>query len=200
MIIKKDENFWGGTDTRVFLPLPLSDFPCSFLFLYILFNYTRETDGLHLLANSSSFLFGEIRTSLENLTANWRFGLKYFCLKWLRLLKWLLYWGPQQKLLYKTTELEHQRDLTTEDPSEYMLLNSTPCSWFQDSTAKEKRTALIWPITQRVVVIPYRRFGTTYWFHVQGSRINSWPLKMGREGCPETSVRNYHYRLRNRPN
>jgi len=27
----------------------------------------------------------------------------------------------------------------------------------------------------------------------------SWPLKMGPIGCPETSVRNYHYTLRNIP-
>jgi hypothetical protein len=25
-------------------------------------------------------------------------------------------------------------------------------------------------ITQRILVIPYRRFGTTYWSHLQGSR------------------------------
>jgi len=33
---------------------------------------------------------------------------------------------------------------------------------------------------------------------VQGSRIlDSWTLKMGPICCPETSERNYHYRLRN---
>jgi len=40
------------------------------------------------------------------------------------------------------------------------------------------RTAHFWIITQRVVVISYRRFGTDF---------------------PETSVRNYHYLLRNDP-
>jgi hypothetical protein len=30
------------------------------------------------------------------------------------------------------------------------------------SAAKQRRTALFWVITQRVVVIYYRRFGTTY--------------------------------------
>ena len=108
MIIKKDENFWGGTNTRVFLPLTSFWFFLLIPFFFILFSYTRETDGLHLLANSSFFLFGQIRASLENLTANWRFGLKYLCSKWLRLLEWLLYCGPQQKLLYKRTELERQ--------------------------------------------------------------------------------------------
>ena len=29
--------------------------------------------------------------------------------------------------------------------------------------------------------------------------MNSWPLKMVPIGCPETSVRNYHYSLRNTP-
>jgi len=33
-----------------------------------------------------------------------------------------------------------------------------------------KRTALLWVITQGVMVIFYRRFGTTYQSHLQGSR------------------------------
>jgi len=33
------------------------------------------------------------------------------------------------------------------------------------------RTAMLWVITQQVVVIPYRRFGTTYRPRLQGSRI-----------------------------
>jgi hypothetical protein len=37
------------------------------------------------------------------------------------------------------------------------------------------------------------RFGTT------GFLLDSWPLNMGPIGCPETSVRNYHYSLRNNP-
>ena len=62
------------------------------------------------------------------------------------------------------------------------------------------RTAHVWVITQRVVVISYRLFGTTYRSHLQGSRIQkkgalfwildpwrwdrwcffcSWPLKLG---------------------
>jgi len=39
---------------------------------------------------------------------------------------------------------------------------------FQVSAAKFLRTALLWVITQRVVVISYRRFGTTYLSHFQG--------------------------------
>jgi len=46
--------------------------------------------------------------------------------------------------------------------------------------------------------IPYGRFGTTYRFHLQGTRFSdSLPLNMGPIGCPETSVRDYHYSLRN---
>ena len=45
------------------------------------------------------------------------------------------------------------------------------CVWAKDSSAKKMRTALFWAITQRVVLIPYRRFGTTYQSHLQGSRI-----------------------------
>ena len=33
------------------------------------------------------------------------------------------------------------------------------------------RTVLFWIIARRVVVIPYRRFGTTYRSHLKGSRI-----------------------------
>jgi hypothetical protein len=47
------------------------------------------------------------------------------------------------------------------------------------------RIALFWVITQRVVVISYRCFGTTYRFHLQGT------LKIGQIGCPETSLWNY---------
>jgi len=61
--------------------------------------------------------------------------------------------------------------------------------------AFSSRTALFWVITQRVVVIFNTRFGTAYRFHLQGPRNqNLWPI-----GCPETSVRNYRYSLRNDP-
>jgi len=36
------------------------------------------------------------------------------------------------------------------------------------------RTALFWVITQQVVVIPYRRLGTSYRPHPQGSRIQKY--------------------------
>jgi hypothetical protein len=37
----------------------------------------------------------------------------------------------------------------------------------------DENCALFWVITQQVVVISYRRFGTIYWFHAQGSRIQN---------------------------
>ena len=42
-----------------------------------------------------------------------------------------------------------------------------------------------WVIAQLVVAIPYRRFGTTYWSHLQGRQPISpiFPLKMGLIGC-----------------
>ena len=63
------------------------------------------------------------------------------------------------------------------------------------------RTALFCVITQWVVVISYRCFGTTYQSHLHDSRIRGlsdfWTLKMGPIGCPEMLVTNYHYLLRN---
>ena len=65
--------------------------------------------------------------------------------------------------------------------------------------------ALFRAITERVVEIPYRRSGTSYRSHLQGSRtqegssvLDSWPQKMGPIICPETLIRNYYYSLRNR--
>jgi len=52
------------------------------------------------------------------------------------------------------------------------------------------RSALFWGITQRIVVIPNRRFWST---------CRSHPQKMGLTGWPETSVMNYHYTMHNIP-
>jgi hypothetical protein len=62
------------------------------------------------------------------------------------------------------------------------------------------RSALFSDITQRRVITVHRRFGTTYWSHLQGlllGLLDSW--KMGPIGCPETSVQSYHSALRNIP-
>ena len=42
--------------------------------------------------------------------------------------------------------------------------------WFQASTAKYKGSTLFWKTAQRIVIIPCRRFGTTYRSHLQGPR------------------------------
>jgi hypothetical protein len=52
-------------------------------------------------------------------------------------------------------------------------------------------SALFWDVTQRIIVIHYRRFGTTSRSHLQGSRFKNLfldflPLEDG----------NYHYTLR----
>jgi len=65
-------------------------------------------------------------------------------------------------------------------------------AWFQASAAEWKRTALFWVITQRVLLIFCRRFGTTFRPHLQNDSL---PQKMGPIGCFETSIRNYHYSL-----
>ena len=55
----------------------------------------------------------------------------------------------------------------------------------------EVRIVVFWVIRQRVVVIPYRRFGITYLSHLRGSSI----LENGTESCSETSVRNCNFSL-----
>ena len=58
------------------------------------------------------------------------------------------------------------------------------------------RSALFWDITQRIVAIPYRRFGKHTGPVSKGevSKI-SWPLKTRSIVCTETSARNYHCSL-----
>jgi hypothetical protein len=74
----------------------------------------------------------------------------------------------------------------------YISLVMTVLSWLKARI----RTALFWVITQRVLVIPYRQpIGPIF----KAQEMDSWPFKKGPMGCPETSVRNYHYSLRNNP-
>jgi hypothetical protein len=53
--------------------------------------------------------------------------------------------------------------------------------------------------TQRCMVVPYRRFGTTYRAYLQGLSIPrgmvAFPVKMGPMGCSETSLRSHHTSL-----
>ena len=58
------------------------------------------------------------------------------------------------------------------------------------------RSSLFWEVTQRGLVISYRRFEATCPSHLQGSsnqRSSSWTA------CPETSVTNYRSTLCNNP-
>jgi hypothetical protein len=68
----------------------------------------------------------------------------------------------------------------------------------QESEQIKQWTTLFWAITQRVVALPYRRFGIT---SVPSSRVkkNSRPWRMRPIGCTETSVRKCHYSLPNNP-
>jgi hypothetical protein len=74
------------------------------------------------------------------------------------------------------------------------MYRSYVCAWIRASAATWRSSALFSDVTQRRVVIPYRRLGTNY-----RSERTSWPLNMGPICCPETSVRNYHSTLRNIP-
>ena len=80
--------------------------------------------------------------------------------------------------------------------AQYMTRKKIPIN---NAVIQWPRTALFCTTTQRVLVIYNRHFGTTCRSDPQGSRLffNSWTLKMGPIGCPETSVRNYHHSLRN---
>jgi len=59
-------------------------------------------------------------------------------------------------------------------------------AWFQSSAAMYTRSALFRDFTQCRKAILYWHFRTTY----RSQSWVPWPLKMGRKGCTETSVRN----------
>jgi hypothetical protein len=53
------------------------------------------------------------------------------------------------------------------------------------------RSSLFWYVTQLTLLVIEWRFGTTSRPHLQdssSSKCNTWPLKLGPIGCPETSV------------
>jgi hypothetical protein len=58
------------------------------------------------------------------------------------------------------------------------------------------RSLLFWDVTQHRLVVSYRRFGTTYRSHLQGSSLT---LEYGTDSCPETSVINKKSMLYNVP-
>jgi hypothetical protein len=51
-----------------------------------------------------------------------------------------------------------------------VLVTHVKCPWFQAPAAMLTGSVLFWDITQHRVVFLYRRFGTTYWSHIQWSR------------------------------
>jgi hypothetical protein len=57
------------------------------------------------------------------------------------------------------------------------------------------RSSFFWDVTQRRLVVSYRRFGTTYWPISNGQAV----LKIRPRCCPETSAANYQSTLRNIP-
>ena len=61
---------------------------------------------------------------------------------------------------------------------------------------EQARSVLFREVTQRRVLITYRRFGQSTGPIFKGKEI---PLKMGPISCPETSVEDYHSWLRNIP-
>jgi hypothetical protein len=92
-------------------------------------------------------------------------------------------------------------------PSNVTVLLEFKCKhWFNNWKIKDHdpnfslflqlRSALLWDITQRRVVIPHICFGKAHRSHLQ---MTSWLLKMGPIVYPETSVRNYASTLRNIP-
>jgi hypothetical protein len=60
-------------------------------------------------------------------------------------------------------------------------------------TKPKLRSVIFWVISQSIVLIPHRRIGISYRSNLQ----TSWSLKIRPIEGPETSVRNYHYKLRN---
>ena len=76
--------------------------------------------------------------------------------------------------------------------TEIWVIDRTGSTLLQAFAAKYMRTALFYVITQRLVVIYYRLFRTTYRSHPQGF-FYFWILRMILLGRTETSVWNYHY-------
>jgi hypothetical protein len=88
---------------------------------------------------------------------------------------------------------ENRKYNTCNSCSRIPLSNFCCHAWFQASFALLMRYALFWYITQRRVVIPYRRCRTTYRSLLQGSsslRRLADPSRWYPIGCPETSVWN----------
>ena len=77
--------------------------------------------------------------------------------------------GERDKLfMLRKSVLWHKQDVAE---SNFLCVLVQLLAWLQASAAKHLRTALFCVITHRVVIISYRRFGTTYRSHPQGVKI-----------------------------
>jgi hypothetical protein len=71
-------------------------------------------------------------------------------------------------------------------PNRKLEMFARPSCYCISLTRQATRTALLWAITQWVVVISYRRFGTTLRSHLKESKHDSLSLQIGQIDCPET--------------
>ena len=80
---------------------------------------------------------------------------------------------------YRDRSVYHEEreweDKIQSSPSHSLCLGQGAVAGSSTHGNKQSRAWLFWVITQRVVVIPYRRFGTTYRSHLRGSRIQDDP-------------------------
>jgi len=77
-----------------------------------------------------------------------------------------------QLVLIKCCHLTQIRLLLLPSTSSLIHCSLIILTRFQASATKSMGSVLLfWKITQRRVVTPYRSFGTTYWSHLQRSRI-----------------------------
>jgi hypothetical protein len=109
---------------------------------------------------------------------------------------------PTKKNQSLCSQSNKNRENTSCEDELYWRLREavTRSAWIQVSEAMQTIPAFFCDITRHRVLIPYRRFGTTYRSYIRKSRssriTSSWPLKIGLIGYPETSVWNYPSTLR----
>ena len=76
---------------------------------------------------------------------------------------------PGRSLYLRKESAGTQRNGGSFDPRTDWHCGGDQNVWFQFSVAKYMRSSPLRDIMQRIVVIPYRRFGTNYPSHIQGS-------------------------------
>jgi hypothetical protein len=90
---------------------------------------------------------------------------------WRRVVWW---WGSNSSSIFKVVEGCSPKYLlsTYQDTRHHILEGGAPQRWWIQQNL-HMRSTLFWDITRRHVVIVYRRFGTTYPSHLQGSGVIS---------------------------